>query len=51
MIKSEYDEVWLVYVSGDLLCTVDSENKAEGICVMLEYATWKRFVAATKQPE
>jgi hypothetical protein len=51
MIKSEYDEVWLVYVHADLLCVVDSERKAESICVALKYATWKRFFTATEQPE
>jgi hypothetical protein len=45
MIINEYDEVWLVYEHNDLLCVVDNERKAEIICNVIPYATWKRFIA------
>jgi hypothetical protein len=49
MIDRDMDEVWLVYESGDLLCVVDSEHKAEGICLQGAYRTWKRFVTLTEE--
>ena len=48
MINQKDIEIWLVYESGDLLCVVDSESKAEDICAMHEFRNWKRFVAPTE---
>jgi hypothetical protein len=48
MIFREDNEIWLVYEGGDLLCVVDSESKAEDICVMHEFLYWRRFVAPTE---
>jgi hypothetical protein len=49
MIDRDDDEIWLVYESSYLLCVVDSETKAEGICFAYEYRNWQRFVTPTEE--
>ena len=45
-IQTDYDEIWLVFDGTDLLAVVDSEKKAEAICVMLNYGSWRKFISA-----
>lgn len=47
---SNYDEVWIVYQSGDFVALVGSERDAEDICSMMgQWWTWRKFIAHNEE--